>query len=251
MVLRGREAGVSAVLMPDIDSSSRGAMLEVAGRYPGECLPMVGLHPTSVNDNPGWRGELERVAALLEAANGRKEGAAERPAGGGTKLYGVGETGLDLYWSRDFEAEQREAFAFQAELALKYDLPLVIHTRDAWAQVREVLAGFAGRGLRGVMHAFSGSWEDFEALEQGFMVGIGGTVTYKNSGVAGFLNRIPLERVVLETDAPYLTPVPWRGKRNEPAYLTVIAAKVGGIYGVDPGRVEEVTDANARKMFGL
>lgn len=240
VVARAREAGVGRILLPAVDGHSYEAMFETARRYAGYCFPMMGLHPTSVNDNPRYRDDLERVARLLEAPPD------------GIRFCGVGEVGLDLYWSRDFADEQLEALRFQIELALRYGLPLVIHTRDAWDEMCGVLEEYRGRGVRGVMHSFCGTREHYRRILGcgDFLFGVGGVVTFKRSAIAGLLPEIGIERAVLETDAPYLTPVPFRGKRNESAYVCYVCAKVAELCGTDERRVEEATERNVRAMFG-
>lgn len=240
VVARAREAGVGRILLPAVDGHSYGAMFETARRYAGYCFPMMGLHPTSVNDNPRYRDDLERMARLLEVPPD------------GIRFCGVGEVGLDLYWSRDFADEQLEALRFQIELALRYGLPLVIHTRDAWDEMCGVLEEYRGRGVRGVMHSFCGTREHYRRILGcgDFLFGVGGVVTFKRSAIAGLLPEIGIERAVLETDAPYLTPVPFRGKRNESAYVRYVCAKVAELCGTDERRVEEATERNVRAMFG-
>lgn len=239
VMARAREAGVLKMLCPAIDSETHERLFALCDRYPDVCLPMMGLHPTSVNDNPRWREELETVGRLL--------------ASGARRYWAVGEVGLDLYWSRDCLDRQVEAFERQAELALHYDLPLVIHTRDAWPEMIASLQRFAGRGLRGVMHAFSGTWEDYLAVLAcgDFLFGIGGVVTYKKSPLPELLQRLPLDRIVLETDAPYLPPVPYRGKRNEPAYIVCVCERVAEATGLPAEEVAAATAANAARMFGF
>lgn len=239
VMTRAQEAGLAKLLCPAIDSETHERLFALCDRYPDRCLPMMGLHPTSVNDNPRWREELETVERLLAA--------------GERRYWAVGEVGLDFYWSRDWLAEQVEAFERQAELALRYDLPLVIHTRDAWPEMIASLRRFAGRGLRGVMHAFSGTWDDYCAVLAcgDFLFGIGGVVTYKKSPLPELLQRIPAERIVLETDAPYLPPVPYRGKRNEPAYIVRVCERVAEATGRTPEEVAVTTTANAARMFGF
>ncbi len=240
VVGRATEAGVAIMLLPGIDSSSRGQMFDLARRYPDRCLPMLGLHPTSVNDNPHWRDELDQVERLL------REPPVER-------IYGIGETGLDLYWSSDFLAEQSEALRAQIELALAYDLPIVIHTRSAWEQMTELIADYKGRGLRGVFHAFAADEATYRRLREcgDFAFGIGGVATFKNSRMDDTLRAIPFEEMVLETDSPYLTPVPLRGRRNESAYVTYVCAKVADVKGVTPDEAADLTTATARRIFRL
>lgn len=240
VVERAAKAGVEIMLLPDIDSSSRERMFCLARRYPDRCLPMLGLHPTSVNDNPHWCDELEAVERLL------REPPVER-------IYGIGETGLDLYWSSDFLAEQSEALRAQIELALRYDLPIVIHTRSAWEQMTEIISGYKGRGLRGVFHAFAADEATYRRLRAcgDFVFGIGGVATFKNSRLDDVLRAIPFEEMVLETDSPYLTPTPFRGQRNESAYVAYVCAKVADVKGVAPDEAAARTTATARRMFRL
>jgi TatD DNase family protein len=235
---RARQAGVERIVCPAIDSETHEAMLQMCRENPGFCLPMMGVHPTSINDNPDWRRELEIVEKHL----------ASPPSGG---FCAIGEVGLDLHWSSDFLAEQTEAFRRQAELALHCDLPLVIHTRDAWPQMLALLDEYKGRGLRGVMHAFSGTAEEYlTARECGeFVFGISGVVTFKKSSLVAVVREMRLSEIVLETDAPYLTPVPFRGGRNESAYLPLICEKIAEIKGLAPEEVATSTTDNAGRIF--
>lgn len=239
-IVSARSAGVQALLLPAIDSQSHSSLLETVRAYPDYCFPMIGLHPTSVNDIADYRSELDIVRRLLASA----------PAG---RFYGVGEIGLDLYWDRRREKEQIEVFCSQIELALQYDLPVAVHTRSAMPQMLDVLGSFRSRGLRGVMHAFSGTLQDYRAIKScgDFLFGIGGTVTYKKSESAALVAEIPLSDIVLETDCPYLAPVPFRGKRNQSAYITYVCEKVAQIKGVAPESVAEQTTLSARRMFGI
>ncbi len=236
---RAQEAGVERMLLPAIDSASHERMLALSRRHP-ECLPMMGLHPTSVNDNPHWREELATVERMLAAP----------PAGG---FCGVGEIGLDFYWSSDFRREQCEAFRAQIELALHYDLPIAVHTRNAWPEMVQTIESYRGRGLRGVFHAFSEGVEVYRRLRASgdFLFGIGGAVTYKKSPVAATVADIPLEELLLETDCPYLTPVPHRGRRNEPAYIVYTCRHVAELKGLTPEETAAATTKNARLMFGF
>ena len=238
---RACEAGITRIMMPAIDRESYQGMFNAAMAYPNLCLPMMGLHPTSVNGNPDFRADLETVAGYL----------ASPPDG--LCFYGVGEIGLDFYWDRNYVDEQVEAFRVQIELSLEHHLPLIIHTRDAWPKTLEVLSEFKGRGLRGIMHSFSGTLDDYRTVKEigRFLFGIGGVVTFKKSLIAEQIKQIPLEDIVLETDAPYLTPVPFRGKRNEPSYVKIICNAVASLKGTDPEDVANTTTANAYEMFGL
>ena len=239
---RAFEAGVERLLLPAIDSESHEALFACCRQYPGRCFPMIGLHPTSINDNPRWRDELALVERCL----------AEPPAGI-ERWVAVGEIGLDLYWSRAAQAEQTEAFRRQIELALHYGLPIAVHVRDAWAETLDVVRDYRGRGLRGVFHAYSDGIETWQQLRAwgDFRFGIGGVVTFKKSRLAEVVRAIPLSELVLETDCPYLTPVPHRGERNESAYVRHVCDKVAEIKGLTPDEVARVTTATACALFGL
>ncbi len=236
---RAFDGGVERMLLPDIDSESRQRMFNLAHAEPERCLPMVGLHPTSVNDNPRWRDEVDMVEELLRNAPMR--------------LYGVGEIGLDLYWSEAFYREQREALHAQIELALEYNLPVAIHTRSAYDQMVDALASYRGRGLRGVMHAFADSVERSRKIASlgDFVFGIGGVVTFKNAGLDRVVAEMPLELLVLETDCPYLSPVPHRGKRNEPANVGLVCRKIAELHDLSPEVVDRATTENACRLFAL
>lgn len=245
---RAREAGVERLLFPAIDGASHERMFEAVRRYGGYCLPMMGLHPTSVNDNPRWREELAEVERHLA-----------HPPRGIERFWGVGEIGLDFYWSNDFREEQIEAFVTQCRMASRLDLPVAIHTRNAWPEMEALLeqacleARERGERLRGVLHAFSEDAACYRRLRKlgDFCFGIGGVVTFKKSLLAESVREMDLDDLVLETDCPYLTPVPHRGKRNESAYLIHICHKVAELKGVSPEEVAERTTANARRLFGF
>ena len=242
---RARRSGVAELLLPAIDSESHGRLFALAAAEPESCRPMMGLHPTSVNDNQRWRDELAEVGRYLSLP----------PSG--FRFCAVGEIGLDYYWSGDFKAEQREAFIAQCRLAARLDLPVAIHTRAAWDDMCEILeaetarASARGERLRGVLHAFSESADVYRRLRAcgDFLFGIGGVVTFKKSAVAAAVVEMELEHIVLETDCPYLTPVPHRGERNESAYVSFVCDKVAELKGVAPERVAAVTTENARRMF--
>lgn len=240
-ICRAADAGVDTLLMPDIDSASRPRMLAAARRYPGRCLPMAGLHPTSVNDNPRWREELAEVERLLDSP----------PEG--IRFVGVGETGLDLYWSQDFRDEQVEAFRAQCRMALQRDLPVVIHSRNADSLMADIVGEFRGSGLRGIFHAFAGDETLYRTLRGcgDFLFGIGGVSTYKKAAIAAALPAMELDDLVLETDCPYLTPVPFRGRRNESSYVTYVCRRVAELKGLDESAVAAATTANALRMFAL
>lgn len=242
---RAIEAGVETLLLPAIDSQSHERLFDLVRLCPERCVAMMGLHPTSVNDNPRWREELRRVEELL----------AEPPAG--VKFCAVGEIGLDYYWSQAFVAQQREAFVEQCRLAARLDMPVAIHTRAAWDDMCETLesecerARSAGQRLRGVLHAFSEGVECYRRLRAcgDFLFGIGGVVTFKKAALADVVAQMSLEDIILETDCPYLTPAPHRGERNESAYVAHVCQKVAQLKGVAAEEVAYVTSRNARRMF--
>lgn len=240
VMARAAEAGVATMICPAIDSASHDRLFALCDSYPDTCRPTMGLHPTSVNDNPDWRNELDIVASYLSDAGNRR-------------FYAVGEVGLDFYWSRDWQKEQMEAFEAQVDMSLEHRLPLIIHTRDAWPEMLDVLRAFKGRGLRGIMHAFSGTWDDYLAVKEcgDFLFGIGGVLTYKKSTLPNMVSRLPIEEMVLETDAPYLPPVPFRGKRNEPSYIVYTCRRAAEAKGISEAEMAATTAANARRMFGL
>ena len=237
---RAVDAGVERLLIPAIDSESHARMFDFCRRHPDRCIPMIGLHPTSVNENPRWREELALVEHYLAA-----------PPEGIARWCAVGEIGLDLYWSRDAQKEQTEAFRRQIDLSLHYGLPIAVHVRDAWAETLEVMRSYRGRGVRGVFHAFSDTAETYRELRElgDFRFGVGGTVTYKKSRAADVVREMPLSEIVLETDCPYLTPVPHRGERNESAYVRFVCEKIAELKGLDPDEVAAATTAAAQRMF--
>lgn len=236
---RAWNAGVERLILPDIDSQSRGRMLDLAKEHPERCLPTAGLHPTSVNDNPCWQEELDMVERLLR----------EPPM----RLYAVGEIGLDLYWSSDFYATQREVLHAQIEMALAYNLPLIIHTRSAYKEMLDAIATYRGRGLRGVFHAYADGVDTARRLASlgDFVFGIGGVVTFKNSGLDRVVSELPTELLLLETDCPYLTPVPHRGKRNESSYVAFVRDKIAELHGISAERVAEITTTTAKQIFSI
>ena len=236
---RAWDAGVERLILPDIDSESRQRMFDLAKEYPTKCLPTVGLHPTSVNDNPRWQEELDMVECLLR----------EPPM----RLYSVGEIGLDLYWSGDFYAIQREVLHAQLELALEHNLPVIIHTRSAYKEMLDAVATYRGRGLRGVFHAYADSVDTAKKLASmgDFAFGIGGVVTFKNSGLDRVVSELPTELLLLETDCPYLTPVPYRGKRNESSYVEFVCRKIAELHGISAEQVDDITTATAKQIFSI
>ncbi len=226
--------GVQKIFLPNIDSSSIAPMNDLASRFPGICYPMMGLHPTSVKEN--YREELDRVEYELE--HGR--------------YFGIGETGIDLYWDKTYFREQCLAFSRQIDLSLRYKLPLIIHARDSFSEILEILEGYKGSGLSGIFHAFTGTLENAtQVIALGFKLGIGGIVTYKNATLPEIVREIDLKDLVLETDSPYLTPVPFRGKRNESGYIPYIADAVKQIKNITLEEVATVTTQNVLSLFSL
>ena len=233
---RARKAGVSYIFMPNIDSTTIESMLSVCNAYPGFCYPMIGLHPTSVNET--YERELEVVYERLSAPN---------------NFVAIGEIGLDLYWDKTFLKEQLLVFEKQIEWALEFNLPIVIHSREAFDYIYKVMEPYKNTSLSGIFHSFTGTQEEAARLLEfeRFMLGINGVVTFKKSTLPETLPTVPLERIVLETDSPYLTPVPHRGKRNESAYVKDTLIKVADIYRMTDEHVAEVTSENALKVFGI
>ena len=236
VIERARMAGVSHIFMPNIDSSTVTPLLEVCNQYKGYCFPMIGLHPTSVNGM--YKHELQEISRQLKENE---------------TYVAVGEVGMDLYWDQTFLDEQIEAFKFQIELALQYNLPIVIHCRDAFSYIYKVLKEYEGSSLKGIFHSFMGTPEELnQAMEfGGFMFGINGTVTFKKSVLPQILPLIPLDRLVLETDSPYLAPVPHRGKRNESAFIKDTLTKVAEVCKVSPEHLSQRTSENALEVFGM
>ena len=257
-VRRALEAGVGKFVQADVDSHERPAMWEVSKRYPGVIYNMLGLYPGSVNET--WKEEMDLVYSLAERDSRDKpenddRGARndDRGARNDEMVVAIGEIGLDYHEGKEFAAEQREVLRLQFELAAKMDLPVNIHLRDAWEDFFAVLEDCKHLHLRGDLHCFSGSYEVYERANRSgdFSVGIGGVITFKNSGLAATVARIPMEHILLETDAPYLAPVPYRGKRNESAYLPIIAEKVAEAKGVSLQTIEDTTTQNALRLFNL
>lgn len=236
VIARARAAGVSHIFMPNIDSTTIGPLLSVCNTYKGYCFPMIGLHPTSVNAD--YEKELAVVESYLQQTH---------------DFVAIGEIGLDLYWDKTYLKEQLMAFEQQVEWALNYNLPIVIHSREAFEYIYKVLAPYKKTPLTGVFHSFTGTAGEAARLMEfeGFKIGINGVVTFKKSSLPEALKEIPLERIVLETDSPYLTPVPNRGKRNESAYLKGTLLKVAEIYGQPVEKVAELTSENALNLFGM
>ncbi len=232
MMHRAIRAGVERFYLPAIDSSVTSAMLQLEVDYPGKCFGMMGLHPCSVGEN--YQEELQLAEGWLQ----RRSFAA------------IGETGLDFYWDKTFITQQVDAFTVQIGWAKQYRVPLVIHSRDSTPECIALVSRHQDAGLKGIFHCFGGSVEEAEAITRmGFYLGIGGIITFKNSRLGEMLKAVSLEHMVLETDAPYLAPAPFRGKRNESSYLPLVAEKLAEIKGISAAEVTRVTTANAQKLF--
>src|SRR3954462_1417032 len=232
LVARAKKAGIEKFYLPAIDSNTLQAMLALEAKHP-ECISMMGLHPCYVN--AGYEQELAIVKKWLEKR----------------QFVAIGEIGLDYYWSTEFTEQQVAAFNQQMQWALDYNLPIVIHTRNAMQPTIDAVKPFADRGLRGIFHCFSGNANEAgQIVAMEFYLGISGILTYKKSELPEAISNIPLEKLVLETDAPYLPPVPYRGKRNESSYIPIIAQKLAEVKNVPLEEVAAVTTANAEKIFG-
>lgn len=231
---RAVEAGVDRIIIPDIDSQTREAMFILADRHPGTLFPTLGLHPTSVG--PDWEKELEALHAY-----------------GGRRIWAIGEVGIDCYWSKEFLQEQKEVFRIMLQMAHERSLPVIIHSRDASEVIINILKENKHLDLRGVFHAFSGSIETYREIQKlgEWSVGIGGVLTFKKASIAETVKSIPLEKILLETDAPYLTPAPHRGERNESSHIPLIAARLAELKGIDMAQVADQTTRNAEKLFGI
>ncbi len=234
VVRNASAAGVTRLLMPNIDTGSIGKMISLEKKYPDLCYSMIGLHPTSVRAD--YKDQLERIGHYLNE----------------NRFIAIGEIGIDLYWDKTFAKEQTEAFKMQVGLALSKNLPVVIHSREAFDEIFKSLEEFRGSGIKGVFHAFSGSVDQAgEAIKMGFKIGVGGIVTFKNSGLDLTVKEIGAENIVLETDSPYLAPVPHRGRRNESSYIRLINGKVAEILNMSFEEAAEITTANAFELFNL
>lgn len=234
VVERARQAGVEKVFMPNIDDTTVADMLRVCADYAGYCYPMLGFHPTSVTSD--FASRLLALKSMLSS---------------GHPYIAIGEVGMDLYWDKTYLKEQQKALDEQVCWALEYDLPVVIHCREAFPELFEVMNPYRGTSLSGVFHSFAGTADEAEQVlaYSRFMIGVNGVVTFKKSSLPKVLLQVPLERVVLETDSPYLAPVPFRGKRNEPSYIYKVAVRLSEIYGKDVEEVSRITNRNALNVF--
>jgi len=235
MIERAINSGVSKMFMPNIDSQTIPGLFKLADKYPEHCFPMIGLHPCSVT--PRYSDELKVVEHWLSKR----------------KFFAIGEIGVDLYWDKSFLEQQLDAFRHMVKLAKKSGLPIVIHTRNSFEEAFAVVADEQDGKLKGIFHCFSGSVEQANKVVElgGFKMGIGGVLTFKNSGLDKIVKEIAMEHFVLETDAPYLAPVPYRGKRNEPAYIMEIATHMAKLLGKTVEEIASTTSANATAVFGI
>lgn len=233
MMQRAFDAGVQRFFLPNIDSRSIADVWGLSQRYPQHCFPMMGLHPCSVKENVA--DELAKIEAEIDK-----------------KIYAIGEIGIDLYWDKSFLKEQQDAFRQQIQWAKDRKLPIVIHCRDAFDETYEILKEQADPLLRGIFHCFTGNLEQAQkVIDLGFYLGIGGVLTYKNSGLDQVVNQISLDHLVLETDSPYLSPVPFRGKPNESAYLIHIAQKMADLHQTSIENIARITTQNSTAIFGI
>ena len=233
-VERATGSGIAMMLMPNIDIHSADIMLKTEARYSGICHSMIGLHPTSVKAD--YLSQLDRLEEIFTMH----------------RFIAIGEIGIDLYWDKTFIAEQIIAFRRQIAFAIRHNLPVAIHSRESFKQVFSVLDEFAGNGLRGVLHAFTGTADDARrGIEMGLKLGIGGIVTFKNSGLDRVLENVSPENIILETDSPYLAPAPHRGKRNESSYICIINKKIADIYRMKEEEAAEIVYATSRSLFNL
>jgi TatD DNase family protein len=231
---RALRSGIHKIFLPNVDSHTIGPMLDLAGSYPGKLYPMMGLHPTSAKEN--YKEELKFVEEWFS-----KE-----------KFYAVGETGIDLFWDKTHLKEQTDSFIQQIKIARNYNIPLVIHSRESFDEIFRILDQELTGSEKGIFHAFTGTYEEaMKVFEYGFFIGIGGIITFKNSGLGQVIEKTGADHIVLETDAPYLAPVPYRGKRNEPAYIVYTARKLADILGIKVQEIERITTENALNIFSL
>lgn len=234
MLVRAENEGVTQIIMPAIDNVTHAGMLEIERRFTGKCFAMMGLHPCSIKES--YKEELKVVNDYFQQR----------------KFAAVGETGLDFYWDLSFTKEQYDSFQFQIELALQYDIPVVIHSRKSIDECIKVIRENQKGNLKGVFHCFSGDLHQAKLIiDLGFYLGIGGVITFKNSGLDKVMTEVDMKHVVLETDAPYLAPVPFRGKRNECSYLKYVIEKLSEVKNISKEEIAMITTENAKTLFNL
>lgn len=234
VVANAIQKGIDKMLLPNVDNQTIGFLLELSGQFPENCFPMVGLHPTSVKED--YKSELKTLESFIDK----------------NKFIAIGETGIDLYWDKSFFKQQVESFVYQIDLAKKYKLPIVIHARESFDEIFSVMKEQMDNNFTGVFHAFTGTLEQAnQIIDWGFKIGVGGIVTFKNSGLDKVVEQLDLQHIVLESDSPYLAPVPHRGKRNESAYLSLIAEKIAIVKDCSIEEVARITSQNAKELFKL
>ena len=233
VIRRAQVVGVTHIILPNCDSTTLPQMLALEAAYPGYCHATIGLHPTSIKED--YNEELALIKSELE----RRE------------YLAIGEIGIDLYWDKTFIKEQTKAFKQQLDWALEYHLPVIIHVRDSFRESMEALLPYKNSGLTGVFHSFTGTLEEAQEIIAfgGFKLGINGIVTFKNSGLAAVVEQVDLKHLLIETDSPYLTPVPYRGKRNESAYVSLVLQKLASIFKMSAQEVDAITTRNALELF--
>lgn len=232
VIERAITAGVQSFYLPAINNNHITEMLALEQAYPKHCFAMIGIHPCAINHH--YKETLKTTAQWLQQK----------------KFVAIGEVGLDFYWDKTYTTQQYEAFHTQIEWAIQYNIPIILHSRNATHQTINILKQYTKKGIRGIFHCFGGSVQEAEhIIECGFLLGIGGIVTYKNAGLAQVVQQIPLQHIVLETDAPYLTPTPFRGKRNESSYLIHIAEKIAHIKNTTIQNIATITTTNAQQVF--
>lgn len=236
VIARAKAAGVEILVLPNVDSSTLQQLKDTASQFPTLCKPLIGVHPTSIRKD--FEKELSIVELELKV----------NP----NYYYGIGEIGIDLYWDKSFYNQQVEAFIFQLKLAHQLHLPVAIHIRNSFDETFAALEQSGITNFKGVFHCFSGTIDQAQkAIELGFMIGIGGTVTFKNAGIDTVVSQLDIKDIILETDSPYLAPTPYRGKRNEPVYLIEVAKKIAEIKNIDLIEVAKITTANCKQLFRL
>lgn len=234
VIMRAMVNDVKYFFVPNIDIHSIKPVRDLCNKYPNNCFPLMGLHPGSVKED--FEKQLERIEAEISQ----------------NKVFGIGEVGLDFYWDETYKSEQINSFQKQIQLAIKYELPLIIHVRNSLNEVLTTLSKNYSPGLKGIFHCFTGSIEDAnKIIDLGFSLGIGGILTFKNADLDHTVSQLSLENLVLETDSPYLAPVPYRGKRNESTYIPYIADKLAEIFRVDKEEIANITNENIQKIFSL
>ncbi len=234
VILRAKKSGIEKIILPNVDNETIERLIDVSDKYPEICFPLMGLHPTTVGKD--YKKDIITIEEWLQ----------ER------KFCGIGEIGIDLYWDKTFKAEQEDAFRIQLQMAKTNNLPIVIHVRNSFEEVYDILKQEQNGELKGIFHCFSGGiGEAQKVIDLGFKLGIGGVVTFKNSNLGDVISQIDVAHLVLETDSPYLAPVPYRGKRNESSYIRIIAEKVASVSGISFEKVAEITSENVIELFHI